>query len=718
MRNPWIPSVRRRVVLTGLVLTALLGGSVVGLGAGGPIPYTITEEPFGVQFAAPFPDLWADGVSALYVWSRDNVVRLDGPPIGRDVDESVRLVYRTEDGRIATVRVGPGPEETVRVEFSVESKGEFEKLGVGLRVGETDGFYGLMERVVQGSQGLSWAPGTTEGLDLRGQTVDLYTLPTVSIYAPFFLSSSGYGVYVEGDWPATYRFGVDERGRSRPTEVTIEYEGPTLSFLLLPGPEPVDVIERYARITGTSLLPPEFVLGPGRWRDVVWDLPAFYDGTPYDGSYNSMIVEDVLMMEALGIPCSWYVIDRPWAAGTFGYGGMAFDDARLPEFEAMIDWLDERGVASLLWLGPWVMDGQRDEAVERGYHVPLTLPYLPNAALIDFTDPDAAAWWKGELVPLFEAGIDGFKLDRGEEKPPDGQLFRGTYHDGTDYREGHNAYPLWFARAAHGAAREAGCEEFVSFYRAGWPGMSQVTVAWGGDTDPSARGLRSAIIALQRAAVLNVPIWGSDTGGYNERPPREVLARWLAFSAFCPIMEVGPTANLAPWSWLPDASSDVLTEAGYTFDTVYDEELLAIWAFYARIHADLVDYTWALAERAHAEGTPIVRPMAVAYPNRPEYIDLWQQYLYGPNVLVRPVWEPGIDSVDVHLPDGTWTDVWTGRSFDGPTVVRVDVPLHVIPIFVRAFGPVDLGDLPTRWAEAVDDVAERPDLEDLSRTVR
>jgi len=425
----------------------------------------------------------------------------------------------------------------------------------------------------------------------------------------------------------------------------------------------------------------------------------------------------VLMMEALGIPCSWYVIDRPWAAGTFGYGDMAFDDVRLPEFEGMIDWLDGEGVASLLWLGPWVMDGQRDEAVERGYHVSLTLPYLPNAALIDFTNPDASAWWKEELVPLFEAGIDGFKLDRGEEKPPDGQLFRGAYHDGTDYREGHNAYPLWFAKTAYEAAREAGREEFVSFYRAGWPGMSEVAVAWGGDTDPSAWGLRSAIIALQRAAVLNVPIWGSDTGGYNERPPRMVLARWLAFSAFCPIMEVGPTANLAPWSWLPDDSDDEITEAGYTFDTVYDEELLAIWAFYARIHDDLVGYTWALAERAHAVGTPIVRPMFVAYPNRLEYVDLWTQYLYGPDVLVRPVWELGIDAVDVHLPEGTWIDGWTGRSFDGPTVVRVDVPLHVIPIFVREGKSVVLGDLPARWADAVDDVAERPNLGKLAEAV-
>ncbi len=709
---------RRRGLLVCTIAALLLGVSVLGTTVDEPPSYTLVEDPVSIRFGEPLPGVGAEGAAAFYIWSRDGRALLDGSPIDRVDGASQRLVYRTDDDRTATVRVGPGPQGTVRIEFAAEPKGAFEKLGVSLHVGEREGFCGLMERVVQGSQGLSWETGLTEALDLRGQIVDLYTLPTVSIYAPFFVSTRGYGVYVEGDWPGTYRFGVDEQGRARPTEVTIEVEGPTLSLLLLPGPEPIDVIERYARITGTSLLPPEFIFGPGRWRDVCWDLPAFYDGTPYHGPYNSMVVEDVLMMEALGIPCSWIIVDRPWAAGTFGYGDMSFDDARFPDLEGMVDWLDRRGIASLLWLGPWVMDGQRDAAIERGYDVRLTLPYLPSAELIDFTNPDAASWWAAELTSLFETGIAGFKLDRGEEKPPDGQLFRGAYHDGTDYREGHNAYPLWFAEAVHEAVMSAGPDEFVSFYRAGWPGMSRIAVAWGGDTDPSAWGLRSAIIALQRAAVLNVPVWGSDTGGYNRRPPREVLARWLAFSAFCPIMEVGPTANLAPWSWLPDGSEDELSEAGYTFDTVYDEELLAIWALYARIHANLIDTTTALAERSHSEGTPIVRPMFVAYPDWPESLGLWDQYLYGPDVLVRPVWEPGVESVDVRLPEGTWIDAWTGRTVTGPATATMDVPLHVVPLFVRLGSSVDLGDLRARWRQAVADVAARPDLVDLAETVR
>ena len=704
------------------MLLAILGWFLVSVMAQpelamASIPFTVTGEPLAIHLPEPYPSIGRGDGSGFYLWTRDEIFDLEEISDAGFDGESHGFTAITTDRRNATIRLLPGPEETLRVTFSVDSKGEFEKLSVSLRVGVDEGFYGLMERVVQGSQGCSWKPGMTEGLDLRGQIVDLYTLPTVSIYAPFFLSSEGYGILVESDWPATYRIGVDTRNGGHPNEVRIEAEGPELSFLLLPGPEPIDVIERYARITGMSLLPPRFLLGPGRWRDVSWNLDEFFDGTRYDGPYNSMLVEDVLMMKALGIPCSWIVVDRPWAAGTFGYGDMTSDEARFPEFGAMVDWLGKREVATLLWLGPWVMDRQRDEAVERGYHVSPTIPYLPDAALIDFTDPDAVAWWKGQLTSLLQTGISGFKLDRGEEKPPDGQLFRGAYHDGTDFRAGHNAYPLWFASAAFDAAADADIDDFASIYRAGWPGMPQVTAAWGGDTAPSAWGLRSAIIALQRAAILNVPIWGSDTGGYNARPPREVLARWLAFSAFCPIMEVGPTANLAPWSWLPDDSPDEISEAGYTFDTVYDEELLAIWALYARIHVDLIDEIHTLVERAHSLGTPIVRPMVVAYPEVPEYRDLWSQYLVGPNVLVRPVWEPGIQSVDVHLPEGSWIDAWTGWQFDGPMIVMVETPLHVIPVFVSAIGSVDLGDLPERWRDAVEDVAVRPDLEALAKTL-
>jgi len=224
------------------------------------------------------------------------------------------------------------------------------------------------------------------------------------------------------------------------------------------------------------------------------------------------------------------------------------------------------------------------------------------------------------------------------------------------------------------------------------------------------------VIGAQRAAFLNTPIWGSDTGGYNERPPRETLARWLAFSAFCPIMEVGPLANLAPWSWLPDDSEERLSEDGYTFETTYDEELLAIWAMYAQLRTDLIDYTRDLALLAHRQGTPIIRPLVLAYPGDDRFVDAFEQYLYGPDLLVRPVWEPGATQVEALLPAGAWIDAWTGAAYTGPDTVTVDVPLHVVPLFLRAEGSLELGSLQDRWREAQQGVSQ-PNTDDLIRSM-
>ncbi|MBC7220067.1 glycoside hydrolase family 31 protein [Candidatus Bipolaricaulota bacterium] len=618
----------------GILVLACLGAGA----AGRPIDVSLQLVPFGLELVHGGRSLvaLADGTrSALFLNGWAGRVNLVGLPHMVEDEDGTRLTYRTSDGRTARVELRSVEEGALQVRFFVEGKARWERLGVALRVTPEEGFYGLTERPVQGILH-EFFPLRDGGLNLRGQEVWLYVLPTHALYSPFFVSSRGWGLHVESSWPGIYRFGRDGRRRATPTQVTIECEGPELVFRVLAGETPLEVVERYSRTVGTTVLPPEWAFGPWRWRDEVWNLPAFYDGTPNTSMFNSMVVEDVLMMDALGIPCSVYVLDRPWAGGSMGYGDLAFDPERLPNAPEMIAWLSERGIRSFLWLGPWVLDALRDEAKRLGHHVRKRVPFPPRAALVDFTSSAAVAWWQGLLAPLLDLGIAGFKLDRGDEDVPDGILLCGAYADGTSYREGHNAFPLWFARAAHGALPSPG--NALLFVRAGWVGTSSYAVAWGGDPASNAWGLRNSVVALQRAAAMNVPIWGSDTGGYTGRPSREVLGRWLGFSAFCPLMEVGPTANLAPWSWAPDGARARVDARGYAFAPVYDEELVAMWIFYARLHDELRPYTYAQAVTAHERGTPIVRPLAFVYPD-PEYVDVWETYLFGPDLLVRPGWQ-------------------------------------------------------------------------------
>lgn len=695
------------------LLALLLGAAQVAAASASSVQTNVSPSPLTVACfydGETLVSLAGFGRSALYLNGWAGHVYLVGLPHVVEDERGTRLTYRTSDGRTAHLEIRTVEEDAVQMRFYVVGKRRWERLGVVLEVTAGEGFYGLTERPVQGTlHGLF--PPRDAGFNLRGQEVWLYVLPTHALYSPFFVSSRGWGIYVESSWPGIYRFGRDGRGRAAPTKVTIEYEGPELVFRVFGGQTPLEVVERYSRTVGTTVLPPEWAFGPWRWRDEVWNLPAFYDGTPNPSPYNAMVVEDILVMEALGIPCSVYVLDRPWAGGTMGYGALSFDPERFPVAPEMVAWLKGRGVQPILWLGPWVLDEWRAEALRRGHHVAKRVPYPPWAALVDFTSPEATAWWQGLLRPLLDLGIAGFKLDRGDEDVPDGLFLSGSYANGMSYREGHNAYPLWFAQAAHGALPNP--KDSLLYVRAGWVGSSQRAVAWGGDPASDEWGLRNSVIALQRAAAIKFPIWGSDTGGYTARPSREVLARWLAFSALCPLMEVGPTANLAPWSWAPDGAPARVDGGGYRFRPIYDEELVAIWILYARLHEELRPYTYAQAVTSRERGTPIVRPLVFVYPEQPEYVDAWETYLYGPDLLVRPVWEPGARLVEVHIPPGDWRDLWTGEIHVGPVIIEAATPLHALPVYAQVGSELSSVDLPGRWREARARAAAKPDLASL-----
>src|SRR5262249_2046672 len=115
----------------------------------------------------------------------------------------------------------------------------------------------------------------------------------------------------------------------------------------------------------------------------------------------------------------------------------------------------------------------------------------------------------------------------------------------------------------------------------------------------------------------------------------------------------------------------------------YDDEMIAIYRRYTRLHHDLIPYTMPYAELAARTGMPIARPLVFAYPDDPAVRDRWDEYLYGDDLLVAPLWRDGERMRDVYLPAGSWEDFWdSSRTFDGPATVTVDAPLDRIPVFV------------------------------------
>ncbi|MEK7798503.1 MAG: TIM-barrel domain-containing protein [Acidobacteriota bacterium] len=541
---------------------------------------------------------------------------------------------------------------------------------IRIKLAEGEAVYGLMERIVDDYSTSENVPAEVGQLDRRGQRVTMWVQPTIAAYAPFYMSSRGYGMWVEGTRPGIY-----DIGKRASDELRLEWDVGNRGFsgVFILGPGLTDILDRYTRMSGRPVRVPRWFFRPLKWRDRHRSGEhAVLDGL----EVNADLAEDILMYEKLGFPAGTYLFDRPWAQGEKGYGNFTWNEERFPNGDAMVGKLHDRGWRVIVWGSPWALGKQEwefgPEAERLGYKI--------SDRSLDYTNPAAVAWHRKKIEGFVaRSGIDGWKLDRSEEDNPSTK--QDLYFDGRTGFEVHNDYPRLFIRTFYDATRAVRGDDFVLMSRAAFGGSQQWGVVWGGDSRGSVRtfrgwrstdkGLRSVILSLQHMALMGYPVWGSDTGGYQGFSDREVFARWLEVSCFSPIMEIGGTGSHEPWKMPTEPS--------------YDQEMIEIFRRYTWIHARLAEYTYKLSERASATGNPIVHPLVLDWPDDPAVRGLWDEYMYGPSLLVAPVWRSGARERPVYLPPGEWIDLWDpGRIYRGPVTIQVQVPLDRIAVFIKA----------------------------------
>jgi alpha-D-xyloside xylohydrolase len=467
---------------------------------------------------------------------------------------------------------------------------------------------------------------------------------------PFWVSSLGYGVFV--DHPGRVELEV---ASEKVNAVQFAVEGEVLEWLVVDGPSPKEVLERYTALTGRPALPP-------LWSFGLWLTTSFT--TSYD---EATVTSHVEGMQSRGIPLSVFHFDCFWMR-PFRWCDFEWDPATFPDPAGMLARLKARGVRICLWVNPYVAQPSPlfAEGKEKGYLVRRRDGcvwqwdrWQPGMAIVDFTNPEACRWWTGHLRRLLAAGVDCFKTDFGERIPTD-----VVWHDGSDPERMHNQYAQLYNRLVFKTLEDVrGGGEAVVFARAATAGGQQFPVHWGGDSTATYASMAETLRGGLSLGLSGFGFWSHDIGGFEETAPAHLYKRWCAFGLLSSHSRLhGSRSVRVPWA--------------------FDDEAVEVLREFTRLKCRLMPYLWDAAAEAAARGLPMLRAMLLEFPEDPGCRTLDAQYMLGGALLVAPVFrEDG--EVEVYLPAGRWTRLLDGEDVEGGGWRRERHGFHSLPLYVR-----------------------------------
>jgi alpha-D-xyloside xylohydrolase len=471
---------------------------------------------------------------------------------------------------------------------------------------------------------------------------------------PFYISSRGYGMLALTS--AHIRLSLADIS-TRAAQGLIEDD--KLDLFIIGGGGVEQIVHNYRKLTG---FPADVPL----WSYGMWMSRMTYLSADQVQAVGKKLRDGKYPCDVLHIDTGWF--EKDWVCD------WKFGKQNFPEPEKFLKEMKEEGFRITLWQMPYLYEGNKliETAKENNYLILHRKPKNETASdftddrlvgAIDFSNPEAVEWYKGMLKELLGKGVAAIKTDFGESVPAE-----GSSHS-IPLNLLHNLYGLLYQKAASEITKDITGDSII-WARTGWIGCQRYPVHWGGDAASTWDGLAASIRGGLHFGCSGFAFWSHDIPGFhglpnfmNSKIDDELYVRWTQVGVFSSHMRYHGTLAREP----------------YHFPEVAD--IVRKWL---RLRYCLIPYLLEQGKKCTRSGYPILRALIFHHSDDTVCWNIDDQYYFGDNIIVAPVLNStGIR--DVYLPEGSWTDLWTGEVIKGSRMLKkVKSDLSRIPIYAKS----------------------------------
>lgn len=510
--------------------------------------------------------------------------------------------------------------------------------------------------------------GRESSLDLRGKVIERNygkeQIEQAPLIVPFYLSSKGYGVFLNSMFSNRFNFGTEGRYQM---SINDHGFGGQLDYFFIAGPKLTRVLDNYTQLTGRPRLPSKSMFGL-QLSDKGHDHNS---PTPSDEKWwKSKITEH----RQAGFPLDHVVNDNRWraAGGKRCESKIEWDKERYPDPKAYADWLSENGLVTTLDFNRCI--GQFSEGWQTSFNLPQTGKIDFKQSAPDLTNPQFQDWfWQvfydKSLNPDLDYPGDALWIDEFDEQggaPKDMLLANGL--SSAEMRN------YWFFLIAKSLVGEGWDKSDIRkrpfvWVRGMTAGAQRWATLWSGDIYPNYQDMEGQIRAMQMAGLSGFPFWGHDAGGFFDwdkglGPDEAMYQQWaLAFGSFAPI-------------WKPHG----MGTSRWPLDRSQASQRVA--KYYSELRYGLMPYLYSAAHQAASTGLPMARPMMLEHQNEKEAWLFDLQYYWGESMLVAPM-TADEGNKKIWLPEGKWYRYASNQWIEGGQVLTEPVETGTLPIFVK-----------------------------------